>query len=434
MYIIYRILAYIALPILLLRLLFKSRHNISYRQNILERLACYKIKDQSKHNYIWVHAVSVGETKASEPLILALLNAYPQHTILFTNTTPTGRDIAAQMFSNFISENRLQQAYLPFDAGLLIHAFYRYFKPFFGVVLESEIWPNLLHMAHKKKIPLFLVNGRLSPRSYRRMHRYKKWIKPLFNGFKMIGAQSESDYQQYLNLGIKHVELTGNIKFDCLPNGKLVHKGLQIKNSIKKNDKPCILLASSREGEEDNILQAWLKQDKPCRLIILPRHLQRLDEIELLLKKYNIKYIFNADMLGQTSENLKKINYDIILGDSMGEMPYYLELCDMVMMGGSWLPFGSHNLLEPFMQGKHVLLGQHIYNFKEISQKAIYMKAAMQFESAENAFNYINNLNNLNSEDKTALYIECKQYTNFFIASYKGATNKTMDIIEKYTK
>jgi 3-deoxy-D-manno-octulosonic-acid transferase len=448
MFILYQILMYVFLPFALLRLLFKSKKHIGYRKNILERLAYYKFNTSLKkyaskpHNfkYIWVHGVSVGETKASQPLIEALLNKYPKHIILFTNTTPTGREAASKLFANFILQKRLQNIYLPFDIGLLVNSFYRYFKPMFGILLESEIWPNLLYAAKKHNVPLFLVNGRLSPKSYRRMHAYKKWSVSLFNTFKKIGAQSDIDYTQYTNLGLKHVELTGNIKFDCLPNMNLLHRGQQVKNVLSNlyasNSKPWILLASSREGEEAYILQAWLSQHKPCRLIILPRHLHRIAEIELLFQKYDLTYIYNKTILNdieilnqdknQSKNQNTEFNYDIILGDSMGEMSYYIELSDIVMMGGSWLPFGSHNLLEPCMQGKYVFLGPHTYNFNEISQKAIVMKAAIQFKKATQAFEY---LKNMQISEQT--YKNIKKDAYFFVSTYQGATLKTINMIEK---
>jgi 3-deoxy-D-manno-octulosonic-acid transferase len=428
MILLYKIISYLLLPFILLRLCYKSKQHKGYLQNIDERFGIYTQEKLPKNKpYIWVHAVSVGETKACQTLIQELVLTYPNHNILLTNTTPTGRDIANQIFSEFIQDKRLYQSYLPYDAPLLVSSFLNYVKPVFGIILESEIWPNLLLEAKKKNIKLVLANARMSPKSYKRMSYFKSHVTKLLSCFDIIAAQTQVDFDYYKELGAKNLALMGNLKFDCLPSKSFVEKANYFKNHdssvLFSNSKQIALLASTREGEEETLIQAWLNAEKPCNLIVLPRHLHRLQDIKKYLQEKEINYTLRTD-LEKVFSNNEKHDHEIILGDTMGEMPFYIELCDIVVMGGSWLPFGGQNILEPAMQGRVVLVGEHTYNFLEATKKAVEMQACFRFSSPNDAFKNMNEiLQNSKQLEANALR---------FVETYQGATKNLMNIIKKY--
>ncbi len=427
MILLYRIISYFLLPFILLRLWYKSKQHKGYIQNIGERFGIYdKSTFPNNKPYIWVHAVSVGETKACLNLIQELVAQYPSYNILLTNTTPTGRDIAKQILSQFINDRILYQAYIPYDAPLLVKRFFKYFNPKIGIILESEIWPNLLLCARNNNVKLILANARMSPKSYKRMLYVKPYITKILSCFNTIAAQTQIDFDYYKSLGAENIVLMGNLKFDCLPVGVSEEKTkcftAHPEYKLFTTQKSVALLASTREGEEEILIQAWLDADKPCNLIILPRHLHRLHNIKQYLQSKEIAYTLRTDLEKVFSnENIK---YEVILGDTMGEMPFYIELSDIVIMGGSWLPFGGQNILEPAIQGRVVLVGEHTYNFLEATNRAIEMHACFRFTHPVDAFHNLDEI----LHNKAQLGINAKK----FVEAYQGATKKLMDIIKQH--
>jgi len=420
---VYYVLSYLMLPVVCLRLVYKSKEHKGYLKNIKERFSVYN-NIQNNKNFIWVHAVSVGETKASETLIQNLVQSYPSFTILLTCTTPTGRDIGKQLFSQYIADNRLIQCYIPYDAPLIVKRFYKYFKPKLGIILESEIWPHLLKYSHLYKIPTILANARMSPKSYKRMSAFQPYIQKILNYINFIACQTQTDADYYSKLGASRIKVMGNLKFDCLPNQEILNRANLYKN-IKQQDskKPVVLLASTREDEEEILIKAWIYTGKKYDLIILPRHMHRLPYILKYLNENKILYILRSELESNLNNNLSADIFSVIIGDTMGEMPFYIELSDIVIMGGSWMPFGGQNILEACMQGKNVLVGEHTYNFLEVTEKAVAMKACFRFSNAADAFNSIENILN-NSE--------YKENSIKFVNSYKGATNRLMNFVNEY--
>ncbi len=419
LYFLYYIFSYLALPIVLIRLLIKGKKNKNYLLNIKERLAIYSSENNNAKKYMWIHAVSVGEIKSIENLIHLIAHNYPNVIILLTCSTPTGRDIGGNLFEQYIKNNKLQQIYLPYDCPYLVKKFFKHFKPKISIIIESELWPHLLKYAKYSNIPIILANARLSPKSYSRMLYFKSSINKMLSSINIILAQSQVDADYFIKIGAKNVEVMGNLKFDNPPNKNNIEAA---KKYIKSNKK-IVLAASTRDGEEKLILDAWIV-DKKYNLIIVPRHLHRIIEIQEYLQQLNISYIMRSELNNSGNKNLFTA-YSIILGDSIGEMPFYIELADIVMMGGSWLKFGGQNLLEPCMQNKLVLIGPHTDNFLDISNNAVKMGAAFKFDDVKQAFEKIDEIL---TQAANSNYNRNKPLD--FISSYQGASIKVIQQIK----
>lgn len=425
----YEFFWYLALPIALLRLFWKSRLQKEYRQNISERLGFYN-KKLSK-NIVWVHAVSVGETRAAAPLIHALIG--DGHQILLTHMTPTGRSTGLDIFSKEINAGQLQQVYLPYDISFLVAAFFKTFSPKLGLIMETEVWPNLVLKASQLNIPTLLVNARLSKRSVRRVARFGSAGATIYRAFSQILAQTDLDAKRYQSLDLSNVTVTGNVKFDVEMNTSQIEHALQIRKLLP-NSTRLICAASTREGEEEIIIQAWLSclKQSPnilqyARLLIVPRHPQRFEQVYqdilskdlAIVKRSNLNDQQLIDAIQQGS---------IVLGDSMGEMSFYYALSDVVVMGGSLQPLGGQNFIEACSLGRPIILGEHTFNFQQASIDAIEQGAALRVVGVSELSQLMSNLiqNDVLREKMSANAID-------FASLHTGATKKILAIIQTYT-
>jgi len=429
-YLVYQIGWYCLCPFVVLRLWWRSRKEPGYLKHIPERFGFYR--QQINTPIVWIHAVSVGETRAAQPFIDALINHH--QTILLTHMTPTGRQTGAQIFKAHIDSNKLIQAYLPYDFYGPVNRFYKAFNFKFGAMMETEAWPTLVFSARKLKIPLYLVNGRLSQRSASRVAFFGRLGKKLFQTFTAILAQTVSDETRYRSLGVDDVVVTGNLKFDVPINQAHVAQGEQWRKNLL-NHRPTICLASSREGEEAYVLNAWKKVLQSIKspsinplLLIVPRHPARFDDVAKMIGEASFSMIRRVDLEGSSP-----VQTDVILGDSMGEMIAYLNASDVVVMGGSLLPFGGQNLIEPCSLGKPVILGQHTYNFLEASQDALNAGAAWRLEGES-----MEELQEQLSSKLIELLAHPEQIKKAahaavdFANRYAGATSKTIEIVKKH--
>lgn len=359
--IVYQCLWHFLAPLALLRLWYKGKKERGYRKNILERFGFYPNDDFQQA--IWVHAVSVGETRAAAPFIEQLIAK--GHRVLLTHMTPTGRQTGADIFAQQIAQHQLIQRYIPYDFCWPISRFYRHYAPSKGVLMETEIWPSILFFA-RHRFPIYLINGRLSVKSSLKFARFGKLSNTLFGMFQRILAQSEMDKEHYQLFGVQDCLVTGNLKFDVKLSAEKILQGQQWK-SVWQSRK-IICAASTREGEERIIISAWktMKSLNKPLLIIVPRHLPRVPEIEELLKNHQISYTKRSQI-----KDASELQTDILIGDTMGEMAFYLSCADDVMMGGTLMGTGGQNLIEPLSLGKPVILGPSTYNFAQISQDAI---------------------------------------------------------------
>jgi 3-deoxy-D-manno-octulosonic-acid transferase len=320
---------------------------------------------------IWLHAVSVGETRAAEPLVRALESAYPDHRILLTHMTPTGREAGQQAFGE-----RVLRCYLPYDLPWAVDAFLRHFRPRVGALLETELWPNLIHGCYKHGTPLYLVNARLSARSARGYSRVAGLAREALGALAGVAAQTTADAQRLESLGARRVEVTGNVKFDRGPKPEDLARAQHLR-SLFGAQRPVFLAASTREGEEQLVLSAVGAMPAHLLTVIVPRHPQRFDAVGQSLARRGVPFQRRSDDRPIAPE------IKVVLGDSMGELFGYYGACDVAFIGGSLLPLGGQNLLEACAVGKPVIVGPHMFNFEEATRLAVEAGAAIQVADAQ---------------------------------------------------
>jgi 3-deoxy-D-manno-octulosonic-acid transferase len=343
----------------------------AYRPHWRERFGFYRLPRQS--GVIWLHCVSVGETRAAASLIHALLAQYPERSLLLTHSSPSGRATSEALFGN-----RVQRAYLPFDLPFMVRRFLTHFQPDLGVLLETEIWFNLLVACQQRQIPVVLANARLSEKSARGYAKLGSLAQNGLQSLHLIAAQTPNDAKRFQGLGAKRVETLGNLKFDALPPSGTEAAGIHFRRLFGEQ-RPVFLAASTREGEEALILDALAATPIADLLtVIVPRHPQRFAQVEALLKKRGLAYEKRSSLKDAVASRTK-----IILGDSMGEMYAYYASADLCLIGGSLLPFGGQNLIEAMRLGKPVLLGPHTYNFEHASNEAVEQGAAQRVNSVQ---------------------------------------------------
>jgi 3-deoxy-D-manno-octulosonic-acid transferase len=405
----YSALLWAALPFVLLRLLWRARRQSGYLQHLSERFGRYTQRPAAP--LIWLHAVSVGETRAAAPVVKALRASYPQHAILLTHATPTGRRASEELFGDDVI-----RAYLPFDLQFAVVRFLRHFQPALGIVLETELWPNLLHEAAARGVPLALVNARMSARSARRYARFASLSRRTLTTLSYIAAQTEGDARRLRELGASPVAVAGNVKFDVAAPQEI--------DSIRAfldRSRPVFLCASTRDGEEAMILDQVLAALPPAALLVLvPRHPQRFDEVAAMLSKRGIAF------QRRSASQPVSAGCRVLLGDSMGEMFAYYAACDAAFIGGSLLPLGGQNLLEACVMGKPVLVGPHTFNFEEATRLAIEAGAAVRVASAEALAREAARL--LGDQ---ALRHRMGEAGRAFVRTHQGATARILSEIEK---
>ena len=373
---IYQLLWHLLLPLAFIRLVWRARHAFSYLHHIPERLGFGYSKPITQGS-VWIHAVSVGETRAAQPLIDAYLTR--GEPILLTHMTLNGRRTGRQLFAKAIASGQVRQVYLPYDICWAVEHFLRTFKPKLGLFMETEAWPTVVFRCKEIGLPLFLVNARLSERSAKRVSQFGKAGRALFQAFAGILAQTEFDAQRYRGLGVTNVQIVGNLKFDVPLDGDLVEQGKHWRKDLQGQNRLMVCAASTRDGEEAIILKAWkdlLLSNTfavPPLLCLVPRHPERFTEVSDLIHAANLNFRRRSEWQGIPNDCF---GLDIVLGDSMGEMPMYYSASDLVLMGGSLLPFGGQNLIEACAAGCPVLLGEHTYNFQQAALDAIKIGAA----------------------------------------------------------
>jgi 3-deoxy-D-manno-octulosonic-acid transferase len=420
MRLLYSALWWVGLPFVLLRLWRRGRKEPGYRQHIGERLGFYdQFHRRALPPLIWVHAVSVGETRAAQPLIEALLQTYPQHTILLTHMTATGRATGQQLFA--AQGERVIQSYLPYDTGWMCARFLRHFKPRICILMETEVWPNMVRQCVRAGVPVMLANARLSARSLRRGQRFGPILLEAAAGIDCVAAQSEQDAERLRLFGARQVHVTGSIKFDVEAPPEMVARGRQWRTQF--GERPVLLCASTREGEEELILDALAKLvDRNFLLVLVPRHPQRFDEVAAMISVRG--FVVQRRSLWSAAVPVAT-NIDVVLGDSMGEMFAYYAACDVAFIGGSLLPLGGQNLIEPCSLGKPAMIGPHTFNFAVVSDQAVAAGAASRVADARELLDEsVRLLAHQNQRDEMGLRAAA------FARQHRGATARTMNLIE----
>jgi 3-deoxy-D-manno-octulosonic-acid transferase len=397
------------LPLAFVYLAWRARRQPEYLGHWCERLGGVP-RAPVETPVIWVHAVSVGETRASEPLVRALMRAHPDARVYLTHATPTGRAAGRELFGDEVT-----QAYLPYDLPWLARRFLRRARPSLGIVMETEIWPNLFHACREQGIPVYMANCRLSERSARGYRRFPALFGPALASLEGIIAQGDADARRLMEIGAGTVRVAGNLKFDVAPPESRAEQAATLRARI--GARFVWLAGSSRDGEEALILEAWRLLDLPdSLLIIVPRHPQRFEEVARLMRAADPMCARRSDN-GPVSAGTR-----LMLGDSMGEMAMYYEVCDVAFIGGSLLPFGGQNLIEAALAGRPILIGPHTWNFQEIAEQALAEGAAWRVDSPSALAEAVRRLH-----DEPRARARMGQAGQAFTSRHQGATRRTME-------
>ena len=420
----YTLTIMLLLPWALLHLLWRSHKQPEYLRHWGERFGYYRRSGFSPTSQakarptIWIHAVSVGETRAAQPLVAELAVRYPQHLILFTHMTPTGRATSEEVFGINVS-----RVYLPYDTPWAVARFLKHFRPAIGLIMETEIWPNLVAACRLQNIPLLLVNARLSERSARRYAALPSLTRGALAQLAAVAAQGEEDAKRLMELGARDVVVTGNMKFDITPPGEQLSLGGGLRAQwTQLGMRPVLLAASTRAGEEALILAALAAQPvRDLLLVIVPRHPQRFAEVAALAATQGFKVQRRSSIEPVLPETT------VLIGDSMGEMFAYYAACDVAFIGGSLQDFGSQNLIEACAVGVPLLIGPSTFNFTAAARQAIACGAAQQVADATELVSAAAALLK-DIEARTAMGAAGRA----FAARHRGATSRTLDLVAPF--
>lgn len=379
---VYTFAFYLLLPLYFARLCWKGAYNREYFFRWPERLGISKDSPTKNKPLIWVHAVSVGEVNASMPLLRRLIAEYPNIEILVTTTTPTGSKLLLERLGGTVKHQ-----YLPVDLPLCIKHFLDHWQPKALILLETEIWPNLINLCKQKGIKTALVNARLSEKSKSNYLKYNSLIKESVDSLDLILAQYESDRLRFNEISqIKKIDICGNLKFDQDIPSELNEISLNIRKdwSINGKVRPTLIASSTHEGEEDIVLDAFekiLKVRPESLLVLVPRHLERFERVKGILQESKIPFV-SRSMREDVSKDTK-----ILLGDTIGELNFLYSLADVAFIGGSLIDHGGQNLLEPSAQSLALLSGPSLRNFSDISEQLIQNNALAVVHDAEELCN-----------------------------------------------
>ncbi|QBE67331.1 lipid IV(A) 3-deoxy-D-manno-octulosonic acid transferase [Pseudoduganella lutea] len=412
----------LALPLVLARLWWRGRQEPGYRQFWNERLGIYGRRAANDEPLtIWVHAVSVGETRAAEPLVEALLKRHPRGRIVLTHMTPTGRATGKSLFGKHGA--RVVQSYLPYDLPALVQRFIAHFEPRVCILMETEVWPNLIHGCNRRDVPVVLANARLSERSLRKARKLGRLMADAARGISLVAAQTKDDAERVRALGVANVAVTGSIKFDVVVPPAALATGAQLKHRFDAA-RPVLLCASTREGEEEAILDAFKAAALPqgTLLLLVPRHPQRFDAVEAMARERSLA-VQRRSALAEPGARVDA-STRVVLGDSMGEMFAYYATCDVAFIGGSLAPLGGQNLIEAAALAKPVLIGQHTFNFAQVTDDAVAAGGALRIADAADL---MAQAARLLSDDSARAAMG--QAGLAFANQHRGATARTLDLL-----
>ena len=371
----YTCLYALLIPVIFLRLLWRSIKSPGYRQRWSERLGKVSFVPEGD-GCIWVHAVSVGETLAAVPLIKAIQARWPEKLVVVTTMTPTGSTQVHRVFGDSVFH-----VYAPYDLPFLVSRFLDRVRPQLTIIMETELWPNLIHGCYVRHIPVLVANARLSDKSFRGYQRIARLSRSMLTEVGMIAAQTEADKRNFVQLGLPATQaiVTGNIKFDLTLEESTRQAAAFLRQEIGKN-RPVWIVASTHNGEDSIVVDAHqqlLQKFSNLLLILVPRHPERFDEVAKLCEARGLKVVRRSS--GKTPQP----HHQLWLGDTLGELLMLLGIADVCFIGGSLVPVGGHNMIEAAAWGKPVLIGPHLFNFKEASDLLIEAGAMTVSESAD---------------------------------------------------
>lgn len=375
-------------PVLRRKLSRRAQKEPEYALNVAQRFGLY-VGNIPQGGFVWLHAVSLGETRAAALLLPALRAALPGMRLLLTHSTATG-----WVQGRSLLQPGDVQTWLPWDTAQATHRFLTHFKPRMGLLMETEVWPRLVVACRRAGVPLCLLNARMSEKSFRQATRWAVLSGPAYRGLTLVLAQSEADAQRLNKLGCQDVRVVGNLKFDVdvSEHAKTLAKRWQVTLSVR----PVVMLASTREGEESLWLQAL--QSDPERLarliafdvlwLVVPRHPQRFDEVHHLIEQSGLRCVRRSAWADGLPDVQTLASTDVVLGDSLGEMQAYYLVSRMALLGGSFAPLGGQNLIEAAACGCPVVMGPHTFNFSEAAALAKKEGAALQVQDMHAALDH----------------------------------------------
>jgi 3-deoxy-D-manno-octulosonic-acid transferase len=398
-----------------------------YKDGLKERLGF--IPDYINNSYIgrpvWIHAVSVGEVMGTLPLIKKLKKEYPDIKIILSTVTSTG---------NYVASSRIKEAdyiiYLPFDLTIIVKRVINIINPRLFIIFESEIWPNLLRCMGSKNIPIIILNGRISNRSYKKYMLFKRFFKKVLNNISFFCMQSHGDLKRIVGIGANEnrVIVTGNIKYDQVEEEIRGNDINRLKDSLGIDNNKIIFIAGSTHKDEEKIVIDVFNELREnynnLLLILAPRHPERVKEVISIIERYGYKYIKRSDMLkGSRKEN----NVDIIVIDTVGELGKIYSIGDIIYVGGSLVDFGGHNILEPAIYKKPVIFGPYMQNFEEISNNMKENFGGIEVKNRNDFTREVKRLlNNKDLRDKLG------ELAYKVIEKNRGVTERNMEVIRNY--
>jgi 3-deoxy-D-manno-octulosonic-acid transferase len=368
----YSLLMHGAQPLLRRKLRRRGTAEPGYLEAVDERFGLYE--EPATPGALWIHAVSLGETRAAALLVQALRERDPQLRILFTHGTATGRAEGARLL-----REGDRQVWLPWDTPQAVRRFIAHFRPGVGVLMETEVWPNLAEVCRHAGVPLVLANARMSDKSMRQALRFRRLAQPAYESLRAAWAQTEADAHRLMRIGAPVAGVFGNLKFDAQPDAGQLARGREWRSRIGR---PVAMFASSREGEEAELFRVLTAQGASgLRWLVVPRHPQRFDEVATLARQAGL----SVSRRSEWDEAQGPADADVWIGDSLGEMALYYGLADVALLGGSFLPLGGQNLIEAAACGCPVVMGPHTFNFADAAQDAQAAGAALRVDSPEEA-------------------------------------------------
>ena len=416
----YNFLLHLLLPFVYLRLLWRGRTTPAYAQNIEQRFGGHKKLPQGG---IIIHAVSLGETLASQPLVNALLTQYPNLPLIITNTTATGAERARALWGD-----KVHQCYLPYDYSWAMRRFLEHSRPKLIIVMETELWPNLIDQAKQLTIPVMLANGRLSAKSATGYGKIPSLVTPMLQALTVLAAQDQDTAQRFQDLGASEnsIQVTGSLKFDLTIPDDLTLRADELKQQWQLHTRPIWVAASTHEGEDEIVLTAFKQiqqQFNNALLVLVPRHPERFDKVADLIAKQGFSIARRSQQQAITPE------VSVFLGDSMGELLLWFALADVAFVGGSLVNVGGHNPLEPAALAVPIVTGMTMFNFKQITDILLQAGALKQGDSAEDlakvVCEWLANPEQKQKDGQAGLAV---------VNANKGALKKHLAIVEEILK
>lgn len=374
--VLYSLLIYALIPLIVIKLLYRSLKVPAYRQRWGQRLGYAPVLKDKK--VIWLHAVSVGETLAAVPLVKALQANYPQYRLMITCMTVTGSERIRSVFGDSV-----EHSYAPYDMPDAVARFLNRINPQLLIIMETELWPNTVAACRRRNIPVLVANARLSQQSADGYKRIPPLVRPMLQAINGVVAQQAEDGARFIDLGLPEEALTisGNIKFDLSLDADLQKQAQQLAQQWRgAQNRSVWLAASTHHGEDEIILQAFRELvetlEQPPLLVLVPRHPERFSGVHDLCQAAGFKVLRRSEAQADIAQA------DILLGDTMGELMLFYGACDIAFVGGSLVPHGGHNMIEPAAWGVPILSGPHLFNFSEVSQLLMAGKGMLVCDSA----------------------------------------------------